>query len=52
MAYTSPAVWLILRLNWWLRVVNGGNSTNACNVNANGNANNNAASNANIRPLP
>ena len=36
------------RCNWWLLSVNGGNSTNCCNVNNNGNANNTNASNATL----
>ncbi|WP_423803633.1 DUF6273 domain-containing protein [Parvibacter caecicola] len=43
---------LVSRYNWWLRSVNAGSSTNACNVNSNGNANYNAASNAGVRALP
>ncbi|MDO4437552.1 MAG: DUF6273 domain-containing protein [Coriobacteriaceae bacterium] len=41
-----------LRVNWWLRSVMGGSSSNVCNVNNNGNANNNAATNDWVRPFP
>ncbi|MEE0607891.1 DUF6273 domain-containing protein [Enorma massiliensis] len=40
------------RVNWWLRSVMGGSSSNACYVNSNGNANNNAPTNDWVRPLP
>ena len=40
------------RVNWWLRSVRGGSSSNACNVNSNGTASNYDPTYGWVRPLP